>query len=47
MRIEQKFTDMRKAFRTFDILKRGEIGFPEFLEALDDLGFRVSESVSR
>ena len=47
MRIEEKFIDMRRAFRTFDKRKRNCVGFPEFLESLDELGMRVNEVTMR
>lgn len=42
MRIEEKFKDFRKAFRSFDKNYDGNLSFKEFMSGLENIGIRLS-----
>jgi len=41
MRIEEKFKDFRKAFRSFDKNYDGNLSFKEFMSGLENIGIRL------
>ena len=42
MRIEEKFKDFRKAFRSFDKNYDGNLSFKEFISGLENIGIRFN-----
>lgn len=42
MRLEEKFKDFRKAFRSFDKNYDGNLSFKEFMSGLENIGIRLS-----